>query len=601
MKVSDPPSALIDLRSGIRSPGRRALFRLVEPTLNRILSLTEVNRLYAELPFAQQHDNFFPTILRTLAVDYQVTNEDRAKIPRQGPVIVVANHPFGAVDGLILGDIMTKVRHDVRILGNRFLARIPEIKPWIIAVDVDGRPDSARSNIGSMKSVIRWVRDGGALAVFPSGTVSHWRLGNGISDPAWHPNVAALVRLTGATVVPVFFEGQNSMVFQLAGLLHPAFRTALLPAEMMKRQHSTVRIRIGRPVGPEKTSLYPEDETLIQYLRFKSYALQRRESRVRMRFVPPHAFLEVEQESLIAPLPTRALEDELAALPDPARLHRSGDYQVYIATEPQIPSLLREIGRLREKTSRAAQEGTGRPLDVDAFDRHHRHIFLWNSAKRELVASCRMGHADQLLAKLGVPGLYTSSLFKFNRDFIDRLGPALEIGRSFVREEYQGKPTALALLWRGVGEYLVRNPSYKLLFGPVSISRSYQATSTRLMINYLQRSRADDAFASLVKGRNPPADTITPEESRAVEALLADDDDVSNLVSEIEDDNKGMPVLLRHYLRLGARVLSFSVDPSFGNCVDGLVVVDLRQSEPKLLKRFMGEDGYLRYHQGHGK
>jgi putative hemolysin len=273
MKASDSPSVLIDLGSAIRSPGRRALFRLVEPSLNRILSLNRVNRFYAGLPVAQDHDNYFPTILRALAIEHQVSDEDRAKIPKKGPLIVVANHPFGAVDGLILGDIMTKVRDDVRILGNRMLARVPHIKPWIIAVDPDGRPDSARTNIGSMKTVIRWVRDGGALAVFPSGTVSHWRLGNGISDPAWHPNVAALVRLTGATVVPVFFEGQNSMVFQLAGLLHPAFRTVLLPAEMMKRQHSTVRVLVGRPVGPERCALYPEDETLIQYLRFKSYAL----------------------------------------------------------------------------------------------------------------------------------------------------------------------------------------------------------------------------------------------------------------------------------------------------------------------------------------
>jgi putative hemolysin len=534
-------------------------------------------------------------MLRTLAIDYRVSDEDRAKIPTKGPLVMVANHPFGAADGLVMGDLLTKVRPDVRILGNRLLARIPEVRPWIIPVDTNARPDSARANIGSLRNVVRWVRDGGALAVFPSGTVSHLRLGNGISDPAWHPNVAALVRLTGATVVPVFFEGQNSMVFQLAGLLHPAFRTALLPAEMVKRKHSTIRLRIGRPVSPEKSARYPEDEALIQYLRFKTYALQRRESRVRMRFVPPRPFLDADQKPIIEPLPTRVLEDELAALPQAALLRRFGDQELYVASAAQIPTLLREIGRLREMTFRAVHEGTGQACDLDAFDRHYQHLFLWNRAASELVGAYRIGRADSLLAKMGVPGLYTSSLFKFGRDFIDRMGPALEMGRSFIREEYQRRPTTLALLWRGIGQYVVRNPSYKVLFGPVSISRSYEDVSMRLMVDYLQRSRSDAGFSALVRARNPPPAQLSADESRTVEMLVEDDDDVSTLVSDIEDDNKGMPVLLRYYLRLGARVLSFNVDPAFGNCVDGLVLVDLRKTDPKLLKRFMGDDGYARY------
>jgi putative hemolysin len=595
MKSSETSNALIQLSSAVRGPGRRALLKLVEPTVSRILSLEEVNRLYAQISGTQGQGVCFPAMLRALAIDYVVSDEDRAKIPAKGPIIMVANHPFGAVDGLIVGDLLTKARSDVRILGNRLLARIPEVRPWIIPVDTNARPDAARANIGSLKHVIRWVRDGGALAVFPSGTVSHLRLGSGISDPAWHPNVAALVRLTGATVVPVFFEGQNSMLFHLAGLLHPAFRTALLPAETVKRKHSTIRLRIGRPVCSEKCARYPEDEALIQYLRFKTYALQRRESPVRMRFTPPRAFLDAEQKPIIAPLPTRALEDELGALPHSARLHRFGDNELYVASAAQVPTVLREIGRLREKTFRAVQEGTGQPCDLDAFDRSYQHLFLWNRAASELVGAYRVGRADRLIAKMGVPALYTSSLFKFGREFIDRMGPALEMGRSFIREEYQGKPTTLALLWRGIGEYLVRNPSYKVLFGPVSISRSYEDVSMRLMVEYLRRSRSHEGFAALVRSRNPPVAQLTSDERRAVDILVEDDDDVSTLISEIEQDNKGMPVLLRYYLRLGARVLSFNVDPAFGNCVDGLVLVDLRKTDPRLLRRFMGDDGYARY------
>lgn len=595
MRSTGTQPSLIDLSGAIRNPGRRALFRLLEPTVNRVLSLSEVNRLYAQLPILETQQNCFSAILRTLGVTYEVTGEDRAKIPRQGPVILVANHPFGAVDGLILGDVMTSVRSDSRILGNRILARIPEVKPWIISVDPNARPDSARANIGSMKSVVRWLRDGGALGVFPSGTVSHWRLGGGVSDPSWHPNVAALVRLTGATVVPVFFEGQNSMVFQLAGLLHPAFRTVLLPAETVKRQNSSVGVRVGRPIPPEKSGRYNEDETLIQYLRFKTYSLQRRESPVRMRFVPPHPFLDADQKPLIEPLPARVLHDEIASLPPSALLYESGEYRILIAAARQIPSTMLEIGRLREKTFRAAKEGTGQSSDLDEFDRSYLQLFMWNQSSQEIVGSYRLGRSDEILSRWGVAGLYTSSLFKFNRAFIDRMGPALEMGRSFIREEYQRKPTALALLWRGIGEYLVRNPRYKVLFGPVSISRSYKDTSMRLLLGYLQRSRGDSSLAAMVRAKNPPRSAPDIEENRALDALVEDEDDVSSLISELEDDNKGMPVLLRYYLRLGARVLSFNVDPAFGDCVDGLILVDLRKTEPRLLKRFMGDDGYRRY------
>ena len=271
---AETTGALIDLRRGASSPSRRALFRLLQPVLNRILGLAEVNRVYAQLRSTRGQDGFFPTVLRVMDIDYQISPGDRMKIPSRGPVIVVANHPFGAVDGLILGDILSSVRQDARILANELLMRIPEIRPWIIAVDAKADEGSSRANIGRMKAVVRWLRDGGLLGVFPSGTVSHLRIGGGVSDPAWHPNVATLVRITGATVVPMFFDGQNSVLFQLAGLLHPSLRTLLLGAEAMKRKHSTVRVRIGQPLAKDLSARYSTDETLIQCLRAETYTLR---------------------------------------------------------------------------------------------------------------------------------------------------------------------------------------------------------------------------------------------------------------------------------------------------------------------------------------
>jgi putative hemolysin len=391
----------------------------------------------------------------------------------------------------------------------------------------------------------------------------------------------------------MFFDGHNSMVFQLSGLIHPKLRTALLPSEMFKRSGSRVDVRIGRSIEPHKVARYPDDRTLTSYLRFKTYMLKWRESPIRLRFNPQS--LDETQAPVEAPQPSHRLAAEVLRLPTSSLLAEQGKYQVFLAGARDIPTLLAEIGQLRERTFRAAGEGTGHATDLDRFDEHYQHLFLWNSAKHEVVGSYRIGKVDGILKEHGPSGLYTSTLFKLKPGLWDRLGPALEMGRSFVRQEYQGQPTPLALIWRGIGEYLVRNPTYKILFGPVSISKEYEALSRRMMVEFLTKRFVHQTLGPLVRPRNPLRDRLGRQERDALAALVRDADDVSALISEIEADRKGMPILLRHYLRLNAFLLSFNLDPSFGNCIDGLIVVDLRTAEPKLLRRYLGDAGYENY------
>ena len=592
-----PAPRLIDIRGGIDGAVKRSLFRLIEKPVESVLSVSNFNRLYAESLTLPESGNYFRRVLDVLNIRYHVSDEDRAKIPTSGPVVVVANHPFGGADGVVLGDLLMGVRGDLRLLGNQLLATIPQLRDQVIAVDAFGGRDAVRSNVAPMKACVRWLKQGGVLGVFPSGTVSHLKVRDAcISDPAWHSNVAALVRRTGATVVPVFFEGRNSMMFQLAGLVHPSLRTALLPKELLKRSHSKLSVFVGRPIGPDKFNRYEDDQTLIDYLRWKTYMLRHRTSPIRPRFMPrrrPAA--EVASEPVVDAVPASDLAAEVAGLPASAELCAQGDYQVFIAQAGQIPRMLQEIGRLREITFREVSEGTGRALDIDGYDQNYLHLFMWNRAKTELVGSYRLGRVDDLLEQQGTRGLYTATLFKFNAGFLQRLGPALELGRSFVRKEYQRKPASLALIWRGIGEYLVRNPHYKILFGPVSISKEYQGLSRQVMVEFLESYRSDQTLGGLVKAKNPPRQRLDKEERSVLQSLVKCVDDISTLVSEIEDDGRGIPMLLKHYLRLNARLLSFNVDETFGSCIDGLIVVDLRTTDPKILKRFMGEEGHARF------
>lgn len=588
------PRRLVDLGASITSPVGRTVYRLLEQPIERFLSLHALNRLYSGMSPVAADRSYFATALRGLGVDYDLAPEDVAKIPVNGPLVVVANHPFGGVDGLILGDILTQVRPDFRLMANQLLHGIPELRPWILPVDAFGGPHSHTRNVSRLRLAIKWLVQGGALGIFPAGTVSHLQLRKGcIADPIWHKTVAGLVRKTGATVITVFFDGHNSMVFQLSGLIHPKLRTALLPSELVKRTHSRVAVRIGRPIEPHKVSRYPDDRTLTSYLRFKTYMLKWRESPIRPRFSP--RILEGTPQPLLEPQPSHKLAAEVLSLPASALLAELGKYRVFLAGAKAIPSLLAEIGQLRERTFRAVGEGTGHACDVDRFDSHYQHLFLWNSVRHEVVGSYRLGKVDQILKEQGPSGLYTSTLFKLKPDLLDRLGPALEMGRSFVRQEYQGQAVPLALIWHGIGEYLVRNPTYKVLFGPVSISKEYEGLSKRLMVEFLAKRFGHETLGPLVKPRNPLRDRLTRQEREALAALVRDADDVSALVSEIEADRKGLPVLLRHYLRLNAFLLSFNLDASFGNCIDGLIVVDLRTAEPKLLRRYLGDAGYESY------
>lgn len=261
----------------------------------------------------------------------------------------------------------------------------------------------------------------------------------------------------------------------------------------------------------------------------------------------------------------------------------SGEFEVFLASAAQMPATLAEIGRLREITFRAVGEGTGKSRDIDRFDAAYQHLFVWNAAKEEIVGAYRLMGTDVADNRRGERHLYTATLFNYGEDFVKQIDPALELGRSFIRPEYQRAFSPLLLLWRGIGRYLSENPRYKVLFGPVTISNTYQSFSRELMVSWLERRAPFTKWKHLVASKQPVRAKSWPPEH-----WLPEIDDLSTVVDDIEPDRRGVPVLLRHYLKLGGRLLAFSVDSEFSNALDGLIVVDLTQTDRKLLERYLG-------------
>jgi len=580
--------------------------QLLKKPAEDLLRLTAMNRFLRDLNPAVDPASVFQRAMDLLALRYRIDHGSLEAIPSSGPVIVVANHPFGGGDALVLAHLLAGRRKDMRMLANGLLVRMEAVAPWLIGVDSFGVDAAAsRRNIGPMKQALAHLRNGGCLGIFPAGEVSAFSPQHGtIRDKPWSKHVAALVRKTGATVVPICFTGTNSWLFQVAGLMHPLLRTALLPHEFLRCQGKEIVLRIGKPLPASAWLSNQDDQSVVDAMRLRVDLLggeRRTPQRPRPR---PNLLPRAWRKPAQGPEPVAAAGDpawlagEVAALPASALLAAHGDLQVWIAGADAIPNILNEIGRLRELTFREVGEGTGRARDLDAFDTHYRHLFLWNAAKREIAGAYRMGLSDELLALAGRDGFYTHTLFRFHPAFLQRLGPSMELGRSFVTPAYQRKPHSLFLLWKGIGHFVARHPRYRTLFGPVSISSDYSMVSRSLMVEFLRQHHSDPTMEEWVTPRNPfrPAARLQHQHA-AIAAGLQSIDEVSSLVAGLEQDGKGVPVLLRQYVGMNAVLLKFNVDRHFCDALDGLVVVDLRAADPRMMTRYMGAEGWHEFCQ----
>ena len=565
--------------------------------------IEQVRELYQR---AQQPVNrsILENVLTRMQVKYQLTETDWARIPTNGPAIVTANHPFGLLDGAILGALLTQVRNDVKILTNFMLAGIPELRQHCIFVDPFGGGDSVARNRPGVRKAMNWLAAGGMLAVFPAGEVSHVRLQDfGIVDPPWNSMVARLAGKMQAVVVPVFISGHNSAAFLTLGLVHPRLRTAWLLNEFLQQTGKNVEVRVGNRISPGILRKLGSHRDVTSYLRWRTYVLAQRNRAPRSRIRPrlraglPRKVLQ----PVAAAIPTEILVRDVERLGSAQCLLEDREFAVYHASAREGPAVIQEAGRLRELTFREAGEGTGKSIDLDRFDHYYRHFVLWSKLKLEVVGGYRFGLTTEILPRLGIPGLYTSTLFRYHSQFFTVIGPAMELGRSFVRPEYQKQYAPLLALWKGIGRYVGLNPRFAVLFGAVSISERYNRLSRELIFRFFQGKGRNDGLANLVAPRSPfRPRPILPAIGDGFCSCIRDLDHLADPIADLEGDGKGIPILIKHYTKLGGRMLGFNVDREFANVLDGLVLVDLRRSDPALLTRYMGRAGITAFRSYHG-
>jgi len=561
----------------------------LQAPLDAFLGLGAINATYERVRGGNPEE-FAAKILETIGVAWEFPDSEVQRLRSvQGPLIVAANHPLGGPESLLLMLLLSRIRPDYRILANLVLGAVPEARPRLILVDPFGSSSSAARNVAPLRESLGWLRQGGILGVFPAGEVSSWSFRRGrVEDVDWKDLVVRLSRHSGAPVLPLHFEGRNRLLFQAAGLLSPLLRTAMLPRTLLKPAVKRLRFRFGSPVPPERLAALGGDRQAAAYLKERCYLLAGPAA-------PPRP--QAGSWEPVAPQgdPTAFRAEVQGLRGQGCVLAAQGGFEVLGFRSRQAPALFHELARQRELSFRDAGEGTGKALDQDAFDADYLHLALWDHGQDRLAGAYRLAEADRILKERGPGGLYSSTLFTLKPGLLRELESAVELGRSFVAPEYQREPLALHLLWRGIGAWIAAHPGVTRLFGCVSISPDFRPVTQQLLVHFLEGHSFDTVRAAFVAPRLAfrPGRGFDAVLRRALQ--LGSMRDLQELVDDIEGGRMKVPPLLRHYLRLGGRILAFNIDPAFNNTLDGLFLVELPKSPPRILEKYLGSEAASAY------
>ncbi|HEX2935381.1 MAG TPA: lysophospholipid acyltransferase family protein [Bacteroidales bacterium] len=544
-----------------------------------VFKIGDINTIYAR-NYQKPAGDFLKSVLNDLHVSYEVSETDIVKVPPKGPFIIVANHPYGGLEGIILLHALLKIRSDIKIMGNYLLQRIAPIKDYIIPVNPFEEASATHGNIAGLKACFEHLQHNNGLVIFPAGEVSTFQYDTKeISDRKWKKNIMKLIAKAKVPVVPVFFHGTNSAMFHWLGIIHPLLRTAKIPSELLNKQNKKIKLRIGKPISVAEQELFVGTNKLSRYLRAKTYALGS-ETDLKPFFKP---FRLQRIENIIPPVPQEILCREIRRLPGNYELFRNQKFAIYSAPIIYIPNIIKEIGRLRELTFREVGEGTNTSCDLDEYDLYYWQLFIWDSENKAIVGGYRAGLGKEIMEQYGKKGFYTKSLFKMDDKLKPLLYESVELGRSFVVSEYQRKPMSLYLLWKGIMLFLQKHQEYRYLIGAVSITDRYSSVSKQLLVDFIRNNYFDQELSKFIKPKRAFAPVLNRIETNLLTEELLDINQLELLIKDIETPSTRIPVLLKKYLQMGGKIAAFNVDPAFNNSLDGFLVLDLAAIPKELI------------------
>ncbi len=556
-----------------------AIGKAISAIAMSVMGLNGINKLYRKFSHLYGLD-CTAAALKEFRITPDIVKEELEYIPKEGPFIIVSNHPFGGWDGVVLYNTIAAIRPDLKIVTNFILSMIPNLKDAFLEVNPFSGNKKLRSSISGLKAAKEHLTKGGCLAIFPAGEVStYYERKPYTADKSWAQGIMKLIYTAGVPVIPVYFDGENSKRFHRLGKIHPLLRTINLPNEVLKKQGSTIPMRIGKAVIPAEIAKFESYEALAEYLKSRVYAM---ESLIEQGSIPKID----DPQPLIEPIDPKILEAEIKAT---EYLFSAAKYSCYLAETTQIPNMIKELGMRREESFREVGEGTGLAMDTDGYDEYYKHLLLWDSEEKKLVGAYRLGIGKEIYAKYGKDGFYTSTLFNYSDEFEKILPRSIELGRSFLSIEYKKEALPLMLLIKGLLHTVIKYDDCKYLFGPASISSWIPYFYRSLIIYTLAENFTPESVKGLVTPKMPfKYDFLRTDPAVLLNGKMNSLDTLDKYIQKLSDGRYRVPTLIKKYTKLNAHIISFNVDPEFNYCVDGMILLDLEnvpQSEITALTR----------------
>ncbi|NKF51533.1 GNAT family N-acetyltransferase [Shewanella sp. WXL01] len=546
---------------------------LAKPTkamLKYLLHEEQCNTFAEQFAHLQGVD-FVEQVLATFNVSYTVPDKEVENIPSEGRVVIYANHPIGSMDALVLIKLISQFRPDIKVVANELLMAIKPLHSILLPVRnmTGGTPKQ------HLNEIHQHLNNEGAVLIFPAGEVSRLRP-HGVTDLKWHTGFLRIARSCDAPLLPIYVNAKNSAAFYSTSMIYKPLASLLLVKEMFKQTNKTLPVKIGELIAKEVVSQkdFPI-KTQVKLLKNHLYRVGKGRDPI---FNTQKAIAHPESKQAIQ----HALKqcEHLGETPD--------NKQIYLYRHEQSSPIMREIGRLREVAFRAVGEGTGKKRDIDRYDSHYLHLVLWDKDDLEIVGAYRFACAKSSVDNSSL-GLYSQTLFKYSSSFEPYFERGLELGRSFVQPKYWGR-RSLEYLWLGIGAFLTKNPQYRYLFGPVSLSASYPQHAKELMTYFYQSQFADtQGLAHSFKPYQLPQ--VKQRELAQVFCGANYSENFKILKRTLANMGVSVPTLFKQYAELcdndGVKFIDFGTDPDFGDCIDGLVLVDVNQLKPNKRQKYL--------------
>ena len=503
---------------------------------------------------------------------YSVRENERERIPSSGRVVIVSNHPIGSFDGLSLLQLVRSVRPDVKIVANEILMKFEPLASLMLPVDNMGG-STAKENV---KAIRDYLNADGAVIIFPSGIVSRFGI-KGIRDNKWRSGFVNFASVTRSPILPIHIKARNSFVFYFISIVARKASTLWLITEMFKQRNNTVSMKIGNMIP----------NSAFENLKLPKSGVAELFQRHLIQISKGAEGVFETQRSIAPPENRRVLRDTLKAS---TLLGETSDgKEIYLVQYETNSPVLRELGRLRELSFRLVGEGTGERRDIDHYDNHYMHLVLWDDDELEIAGAYRLCDTAETIPKLGKEGLYSTTIFDYQKSMAPYFAQGIELGRSFVQPRYWGK-RSLDYLWYGIGALCRSNPNYRYLFGAVSISDAYPELAKNMIAYfYGAHFRSEHQLVESVAPFQIGADT----QSELQKIFPGKDykQEFAELKSRLRHMNVSVPTLFKQYGELcepgGVILCDFGLDLGFSNALDGFVMVDTWKLLPNKRKRYI--------------